>query len=140
MEQSPKTETKPARARSYVGWTVFFLTLALMVAFFAGLLPAAPVVVATGSMEPGIGVGDVVIVCPVDPEELAVGDVIRYQGEGCTVIHRIVAIDGDSFTTQGDANNAPDLHPVEKDQVLGRVVCTIPHAGTFTLWLHQQLS
>ena len=103
---------------------------------FFGWLPAYPVVVATGSMEPAIGAGDVVILCRTDPAALEVGDVIQYQSDGCTVIHRIVEKDGDTFITQGDANNAPDLRPVQREQVLGRVTGTLPDAGWFILWLH----
>ena len=49
---------------------------------------------------------------------------------------RIVEKDGDTFITQGDANNAPDLRPVERNQVLGRVTGTLPDVGWFILWLH----
>ena len=90
----------------------------------------------TYELEPAIGAGDVVILCRTDPAALEVGDVIQYQSDGCTVIHRIVEKDGDTFITQGDANNAPDLRPVEREQVLGRVTGTLPDAGWFILWLH----
>lgn len=144
MERYPTpeadTRTAAVSARSYACWTVFFLSLALVTAFFAGFLPIAPVVVATGSMEPSIGVGDVVLICRTDPANLETGDVIQYQGDGCTVIHRIVEVDGGSFITQGDANNAPDLWPVAEDQILGRMILTIPDAGKLTLWLHEKLS
>ena len=139
MEKQIPPESKlntGSTTRAWVGWTVFFLLLALVVAFFSGFLPIAPVVVATGSTEPAIHVGDVVMVCRANPDSLEVGDVIRYKGNGCTVIHRIVEIDGDTFITQGDANNAPDLWPVDETQILGRVICTIPNTGKFTLWLH----
>ncbi|MGN0564137.1 MAG: signal peptidase I [Candidatus Heritagella sp.] len=135
-QRIPQTDENPHRIPAFAGWTALFVLLGLIVAFFAGWLPAYPVVVATGSMEPAIGAGDVVIFCRTDPTELEVGDVIQYQSDGCTVIHRIVEKDGDTFITQGDANNAPDLHPVEKEQVLGRVTGTLPDAGWFILWLH----
>ena len=93
--------------------------------------------VTTYELEPAIGAGDVVILCRTDPAALEVGDVIQYQSDGCTVIHRIVEKDGDTFITRGDANNAPDLRPVEREQVLGRVPGTLPDAGWFILWLHR---
>ncbi len=135
-QRIPQTDEKPHRSPAFAGWTVLFVLLGLIVAFFFGWLSAYPVVVATGSMEPAIGAGDVVILCRTDPTELEVGDVIQYQSDGCTVIHRIVEKDGDTFITQGDANNAPDLRPVEREQVLGRVTGTLPDAGWFILWLH----
>lgn len=135
-QRIPQTDKKPHRIPDFAGWTALFVLLGLIVAFFFGWLPAYPVVVATGSMEPAIGAGDVVILCRTDPTALEVGDVIQYQSDGCTVIHRIVGKDGDTFITQGDANNAPDLRPVERNQVLGRVTGTLPAAGWFILWLH----
>lgn len=138
MEEQRISQTgkKSHKIRAFAGWTALFVLLGLIVAFFFGWLPAYPVVVATGSMEPAIGAGDVVILCRTDPAALEVGDVIQYQSDGCTVIHRIVEKDGDTFITQGDANNAPDLRPVEREQVLGRVTGTLPDAGWFILWLH----
>lgn len=138
MEEQRISQTgkKSHKIRAFAGWTALFVLLSLIVAFFFGWLPAYPVVVATGSMEPAIGAGDVVILCRTDPAALEVGDVIQYQSDGCTVIHRIVEKDGDTFITQGDANNAPDLRPVEREQVLGRVTGTLPDAGWFILWLH----
>ena len=138
MEEQRISQTgkKSHRIRAFAGWTALFVLLSLIVAFFFGWLPACPVVVATGSMEPAIGAGDVVILCRTDPAALEVGDVIQYQSDGCTVIHRIVEKDGDTFITQGDANNAPDLRPVEREQVLGRMTGTLPDAGWFILWLH----
>ena len=102
--------------------------------FFLGILPIAPVAVATGSMEPAIGVGDVVVVCRTDPDTLQVGDVIRYRLDGYTVIHRIVerqdGADGQAqaFITQGDNNNGPDSEPVSPEQIMGRVILTVPNA------------
>lgn len=129
-------------AASWVGVTVFLLFLALLVSFFLGLLPVAPVAVATGSMEPTIQVGDVVIVRRTDPDQLQVGDIVRYRKDNYSVIHRIVerqeGQDGQtlSFTTQGDNNNGPDSDPVLPDQIMGKVILTVPNAGKFTLWLH----
>lgn len=148
-----ESESMPAPARgraqkgqtgaaSWVGVTVFLLFLALLVSFFLGLLPVAPVAVATGSMEPTIQVGDVVIVRRTDPDQLQVGDIVRYRKDNYSVIHRIVerqeGQDGQtlSFTTQGDNNNGPDSDPVLPDQIMGKVILTVPNAGKFTLWLH----
>lgn len=117
--------------------SVFFLMLIITVAFFAGLLPVSPVAVATGSMEPNINIGDVAVVLQYDSDKLETGDIVQYKGDNCTVIHRIVEKNGDIFITKGDANNAPDLMPVEKSQILGKVVFTVPKAGLPTLWLHR---
>ena len=146
--EAPAQNATPRQhaAGSWIGMAAFFLVLALIVSFFLGILPIAPVAVATGSMEPAIGVGDVVVVCRTDPDTLQVGDVIRYRLDGYTVIHRIVerqdAADGQAqaFITQGDNNNGPDSEPVSPEQIMGRVILTVPNASRFTLWLHNVLS
>lgn len=132
------------KSRTYVRWSLLVLAAALVMAFFFGLLPAAPVAVATGSMEPSIRVGDAAVVYRTDPERLAAGDVVAYRLNGQTVIHRIIQVqpgaDGPVFRTQGDHNNAPDPAPVEADQICGRVLFRIPWVGVPTLWLRQVLS
>lgn len=127
--------------KSYLKMTVFVLLLILIVAFFAGLLPIAPVVVATGSMEPAISVGDIVLVCETDPEQLETGDIIQYQKDSYSVIHRIVEChekeeEVTGFITKGDYNNAPDNDEVLPEQVEGRVILIIPDIGKFILSIH----
>ena len=128
-----------ARTRGYVRWACFFLLLALVMAFFFGLLPVSPIAVATGSMEPS----DAVVVCRTDPQRLQVGEVIAYRLDGQTVVHRIVRMqqtgEGTILQTQGDANNAPDAAPVRTAQVIGRVAVVIPRGGLPSLWLRSLL-
>ena len=83
-------------------------------------------VVLSGSMEPAISVDDLIIVKAADSFE--VGDVIVYQSGKIQVVHRIVAMDGETVTTRGDANNTDD-NPVELSQVKGRVIAVIPYVG-----------
>ena len=75
--------------------------------------------VLTGSMTPGIPVGSVVVVRPVDPGTLKVGDIATYQvkpGKPDYITHRIRKIDTSttptSFIFKGDANRGADLNPV----------------------------
>ena len=83
-------------------------------------------VVLSGSMEPELSVGDLLIVVPAD--SYGVGDVVVYQAGRIAVVHRIIAIDGDTITTQGDANNTPD-DPISLSVVKGRVLVAIPIIG-----------
>ena len=83
-------------------------------------------VVLSGSMEPTITVDELIIVRAEDSYE--VGDVVVYQNGRIPVVHRIVAIDGEAVTTQGDANNVSDA-PIELSQIKGRVIAHIPHVG-----------
>jgi len=89
-------------------------------------------VVMSGSMETALSVDDLVIVA--EAEEYQVRDVVVYQSGSDLVIHRIVAIDGETVITQGDANNVADA-PVDVTMIKGRMISVIPAAGTVVRWI-----
>ena len=144
----PSTGTAPAdaprRARG-VGSAllttamVVLLLLAAVVTVVPRLIGAVPLTVLSGSMEPTISAGDLVVVRPTDPADLRIGDVVTVQpvsDDPTLVTHRIVGVThgGDGlagFVTQGDANEHPD-EPVVPEQVMGRVVYTVPLIGHVT--------
>ena len=84
-------------------------------------------VVLTGSMEPTIMTDELIIVQA--QEDYEVGDVVVYQTGKILVVHRIIAMDGETVTTQGDANNVADA-PVDRTHIKGRVIRHIPNVGT----------
>ncbi len=83
-------------------------------------------VVLSGSMEPELSVNDLIIVKETDT--LRVGQIIVYQDGNSLVVHRIIAIDGDRITTQGDANTGAD-EPITAEAVKGEVITAIPVVG-----------
>lgn len=83
-------------------------------------------VVLSGSMEPELSVGDLLIVVRCDNYELR--DVIVYQDRQTAITHRIVSMSDDSIITRGDANNADD-DPITLEQIKGKVVFSIPLVG-----------
>ena len=83
-------------------------------------------VVLSGSMEPEISVGDILIVLP--SEQYEVGDVVVYQTQGMSVVHRIISMEGDEVVTRGDANTGDDA-PIHTKSIKGEVVCAIPLVG-----------
>src|SRR5699024_199222 len=90
--------------------------------------------VLTGSMEPMLEPGDLIIVKSIDPTEVKVDDVITYKNSQNTMItHRIVDLnlqDGEVFfETKGDANNVKDEGNVQSDQLVGSLLFFIPKAG-----------
>lgn len=97
----------------------------------------AALTVLTGSMTPEIAVGSVVVVRPVDPGTLDVGDVVTYQkepGRPAYITHRIIDIHQDTdpvtLTTKGDANRGADLDPIPVTSVRGKVLFSVPYLGT----------
>ena len=93
-------------------------------------------VVLTGSMQPTISPGDIVITAPVSRVEPKINDVAAYQArrfDGAAVgvfTHRI--IDGDSengWVFKGDNNSSPDVQKPKNDDILGVVIFVIPWLG-----------
>lgn len=86
--------------------------------------------VQSDSMRPTLRTGSLIIVKPIEPEELQIGDIISYLGTGNRVItHRITGKAAGEFITQGDANNIADLKPVKTNQVIGTLALAIPWLG-----------
>lgn len=87
--------------------------------------------VVSGSMEPEIPVGSIIYVKPVEPVDVAEGEVIAFQSGGSVVTHRVIAnqqVEG-QFTTKGDANAAEDVNAVPYGALLGRVERHYPMLG-----------
>lgn len=82
--------------------------------------------VQTGSMEPEISAGDWIIV--KNQKDYEPNDVVTFSVDGEFVTHRIVQKYGDTFVTQGDANNAKD-EPITKEQIVGEEIKTLPTLG-----------
>lgn len=98
-----------------------------------------PLVVVSGSMEPQIRTGDLIVDVPRTVEELQVGDVasIRSAHTGNLVTHRVIElIPGDGHVEvrmQGDANEVPDAEAyvvAAGDSVLTPVL-TVQGGGFF---------
>lgn len=83
-------------------------------------------VVVSGSMEPELSINDLIVVTPNDSYE--VGDVVVFSTGGSLVVHRIIETDGETVTTQGDANNTAD-DPISVRDIKGKVAFAIPFAG-----------
>jgi signal peptidase len=86
----------------------------------------------TGSMEPAIPVGSIVVIKPANPDTLKIGDIICFKIEAeqpTTVTHRIIGITNEGFKTKGDANEDPDQWIVKKENVIGKVIAVIPLIG-----------
>lgn len=86
----------------------------------------------SGSMKPAVKLGSIVVVKP--SKEYQKGDIISFTDPNdpkYSVTHRIFEIKEErtAFITKGDANDAPDAKEVVKDNVLGKVILTIPFLG-----------
>lgn len=85
-------------------------------------------IIVTPSMKPTINPGDMILVKKTDIDKLEKGDIITFNIDNIVATHRIEEIDGDSITTKGDNNNLEDT-PINKSDVIGRFVFSIPKIG-----------
>jgi signal peptidase len=95
-------------------------------------------IVLSGSMDPVMRVGDVVVITHVEPEDVSVGDIIAYKDpsgrENVIITHRVEEVIEDeddtlSFKTKGDANEDIDQYVVSKGDIVGKAVFLIPFIG-----------
>lgn len=112
---------------------VFTALLAAVAPFAPGIKPYT---VLSGSMEPTIDTGDIVVTSTVHPTQAGIGDIVTFkdpQGSGNLITHRVRAVtrEGDrlNFVTRGDANNAVERWSVAVDGSIGKVVYRIPKLG-----------
>ena len=73
-------------------------------------------------------------------EKVEEGDIIEYQMEGYTIIHRIKNKNQKNgqfiFRTTGDNNDSEDSEPVSEEQLIGKVIFKIRFLGYPAIWIH----
>ena len=90
--------------------------------------------VISGSMEPAIPIGSIVIVEKTQPSEVEEGDVIAFYGgpnSSAIITHRVIEnrIVTGEFITKGDANQDKDMNPIAYNDLIGRVSFSLPIFG-----------
>jgi signal peptidase I len=106
------------------------------------------VVVLSGSMEPSIHRGDLLVLTNYAKRQpLVTGDIVVYKlpGRGVPIVHRIIKVHEDErgdvdILSKGD-NNIPDDRELygndrkwlERDMIVGRSCAFLPYAGMLTI-------
>jgi signal peptidase I len=115
-----------------------FVTGCLAVTLLPLLLGWHPYVVKSGSMEPRINVGDIVLASPDHDPKTLLGHVTVFQDPalpGNIKSHRVIALNPDgTMTTKGDANPTADPVPVHAAQVRGIGRLLVRWAGLPLIW------
>jgi signal peptidase len=120
------------------GWTTVAIFSILLIFFSYGFLGVTPTVIQSGSMQPELQIGDIVIIDEANKDTLQTGDIVQYVNqEKVLIVHRIYAINqsenGKVFITKGDANEHPDFDPVLPQNIRGKAIFTIPKLGWMQL-------
>lgn len=98
----------------------------------------------SGSMEPELKVGSVVITRPVEVEEIKAGDIITFYSplSGKLTSHRVIALEEGSelcLLTKGDANGDADPFIIPAQNVVGKVCFHLPYLGYVTHFVKSPL-
>ncbi|KPU27474.1 hypothetical protein TR13x_05240 [Caloranaerobacter sp. TR13] len=100
--------------------------------------------VLSGSMQPNIEVGDLVVIKPIIPKNIKKGDVITYRlTDNIFITHRVIDVIHDNgeylFITKGDANNVRDDEKINFSQLVGKVFLIIPSGGYILYFLKKPI-
>lgn len=156
-EPSPTAEPTPDTVTAALwGWVrlctgaaaqIYLVLLATLTAI--ALIPALfgwhSTVIETGSMEPHIDPGDVVVLADLpDDQPVPLGGVVQFispaeaqpSGVERPILHRIVIDHEDgTYATAGDANAEVDSTPLVREQIIGQARLLVPFIGLPSLWL-----
>ena len=96
------------------------------------ILGFSEVIVISGSMQPAIEAGDLIII--KEQAEYEKSDIVTYRKDLDLITHRIVDVDQSGVVTKGDANSVSD-DPISPSDIEGKVVLRLPGAGNMILLL-----
>ena len=132
--------------KNIICWTLIVVLVFTLVLFFTSRINGStPSVfgysifrVSSGSMEPELKVGDIILDKVVDnPEELKVGDVITFKSDDygdLLVTHKVIKAPYEDngklmLQTKGVANELEDK-PISTDKVKGIMICKVDYLDT----------
>lgn len=122
-----KKSKKIVDIASYIllGILTTLLIMAVVSALTGSVFPL--LIVKSGSMEPVLERGDIILIEKVDPKNIVAdpvkGDIIVFYkpGTDILIVHRAIQRTSNGFITKGDANNFPDaFSPISPEYIVGR--------------------
>ena len=142
VQAPPERIATPAQARStkinnaikYIGYAISAVLISFSVLSASGFMKAR--IVLTGSMEPTIKPGDIVLLAPTPRTQPKLGDIAaytarRFSGESVGIFtHRIIGGDPvNGWVMKGDNNPTPDVQKPKAADISGVVFFVIPWVG-----------
>jgi len=125
---------------------IFLIVISALLAFSSFKVPGGIklFVVQSGSMEPNLKIGSIILTKSQDTYSL--GDIITFYNNGAsgtTTTHRIqkteIISGKEEYITIGDANQGADREKVKTDSVLGKVIYIVPLLGYLVGFAKTQL-
>lgn len=136
---APAAEKKNRR-KEIIGWVALVAALILCVFVITQVLSQGYISVggyslfrvATGSMEPELPIGSLLISQKTDINKIQTGDIVNFRAKetgmfGVIITHRVINVHVDVYgthylETKGDANQYADAAYVEQSNLIGKVV------------------
>ncbi|MDD2372354.1 MAG: signal peptidase I [Syntrophomonadaceae bacterium] len=150
---NPNESTVFKKALSVIGITIcIFLTMIIIVNgtmivksyLYPDDIPDfmgyKPFIVLSGSMEPTILTGDIVLTKETNADSIMKGDIITFRADKNTVVtHRVTEVVTEngtrSFLTKGDANTGADASSVKAETLEGKYLGRVGGVGRFAMFL-----
>jgi len=114
--------------------TIIFMALFLLAATKFSIAGIKIMVVQSGSMEPALRVGTIVVAKPENSYQT--GDIISFSSQQfskASVTHRVTTIENQNgqtvYYTKGDANRTADQTLVRQENIIGKVWFSVPWLG-----------
>ncbi len=137
-----KNLKKDKKEENPIGWVITSMLSIGILWFSVGVFSIYPIVIATGSMEPMIKAGDVVLIKRIEIQEPKIGEVIQFRKNGVNICHRIIDITEEGkeirYITKGDNNTKRDVGWVKPEEIKGTMAYVIPKIGKLTLFIKQK--
>lgn len=126
-----------------VEWMIFIALVLIFLIVISPVLPFDNVPrtysVVTGSMEPTIKTGSLVLTKPIT--EVRQDQIIAFTSPDNgkdVILHRVFDnSDLSAIKTKGDNNSAEDHWAVKKDDILGEYVTGVPYAGNISMYMRR---
>lgn len=142
-EQDREVSRDYHQKRHIIPLITALILVGIMVYFTSGYFHYHAIAVASGSMNPNVKKGDVVVIEKIEGnyDLLQEGQVIAYRYDGVIIVHRLIKItkykDHYYFYTKGDANSREDNWTVEEDMIIGIINYKVSYIGWPTVWLNE---
>ena len=98
-------------------------------------------IVLTGSMEPTLHMGDIVIV--KETTNIQDNDIIAFRERNSVITHRVFEVRKEGgkeyYITKGDANSDTDQELLDKEQIEGKYCFKIPFLGRVILFFQKPI-
>lgn len=137
-DQSQKTK----RIAKWASISAVAVIAVLYVGLMSGLFKFYFLAIGSGSMEPNLFRGDMILVEKSKAyQDMQVGDILVYRHSNAIMVHRISEVEkvGNNyvFHTKGDNNPSEDVWEVEQGDIIGLARGKIAMFGYPTLWLNE---